>query len=76
MSFYRSSRAFLAARSDEECGSSRTFTQVYEAIYREAKKSPLNQSNKMVGWEAISPVLDLDFLREGIGQRVSPESKL
>ena len=58
---------------DERCS---FLAQVYEAIYREAKKSPLNQSDKMVGWEAISPVLDLDFLREGIGQRISPESKL
>jgi acyl-CoA oxidase len=39
---------------------------VYEAIYEEAKKSPLNQSNAMVGWEHLSQVLDLDFLREGM----------
>lgn len=44
---------------------------VYEAIYAEAKRSPLNQTPKMVGWEALSKVLDLDFLREGIGQRAS-----
>ena len=44
---------------------------VYEAIYREAQKSPLNQSQHMVGWEALAPVLDMDFLRKGIGQRVS-----
>ena len=42
---------------------------VYEAIYEEALKSPLNQSPKMVGWESLSKVLDLDFIREGIGQR-------
>lgn len=42
---------------------------VYEAIYEEAKLSPLNQSPKMVGWEAISKVLDLDFIKRGIGQR-------
>ena len=42
---------------------------VYEAIYEEAKLSPLNQSPKMVGWEALSKVLDLDFLRAGVGQR-------
>merc|ERR1712178_376997 len=38
---------------------------VYEAIYEEAKKSPLNQSEVMIGWEDLSPNLDLDFLREG-----------
>merc|ERR1711957_616890 len=43
---------------------------VYEAIYEEAKLSPLNQSPKMVGWEALSKVLDLDFLKRGIGQHV------
>ena len=45
--------------------------KVYEAIYEEARLSPLNQSPKMVGWEALSPVLDLDFIKEGIGQRAS-----
>ena len=44
--------------------------KVYEAIYEEAKLSPLNQSPKMVGWEALSRVMDIDFLKEGIGQRV------
>merc|ERR1719245_2710666 len=43
---------------------------VYEAIYEEAKLSPLNQTPKMVGWEALSKVMDLDFLKQGIGQRV------
>lgn len=38
---------------------------VYEAIYEEAKKSPLNQSAVMIGWEDLSPNLDLDFLKEG-----------
>jgi acyl-CoA oxidase len=45
---------------------------VYEAIYEEARISPLNQTPKMVGWEAIAPVLDLDFIKAGIGQRVLP----
>jgi len=43
---------------------------VYEAIYGEARLSPLNQSPKMVGWESLSKVLDLDFVKAGIGQRV------
>jgi len=42
---------------------------VYEAIYTQAKLSPLNQTRKMVGWEEISKVFDLEFLRRGIGQR-------
>merc|ERR1712217_839465 len=45
---------------------------VYEAIYEEAKISPLNQTPKMVGWESLSKVLDLDFIKAGIGQRVLP----
>lgn len=44
---------------------------VYEAIYEQAKTSPLNASPKMVGWDKLSEVLDLDFLKKGIGQRVS-----
>lgn len=44
---------------------------VYEAIYEEAKLSPLNQSPKMVGWESLSKVLDLDFIKSGIGQRAN-----
>lgn len=43
---------------------------VYEAIYEQAKLSPLNQSLKMVGWESLSTILDLGFLKEGIGQRI------
>merc|ERR1712187_424679 len=43
---------------------------VYEAIYEEAKLSPLNQTPKMVGWESLSKVLDLDFIKAGIGQHV------
>lgn len=39
---------------------------VYEAIYATARKSPLNQSPRMVGWEHLGPMLDLDFLREGM----------
>lgn len=39
---------------------------VYEAIYEEARLSPLNQTSKMVGWENLAPVLDLDFLRQGM----------
>merc|ERR1711957_37750 len=39
---------------------------VYEAIYAEAKLSPLNQASRMVGWEHMAPILDLDFLREGM----------
>jgi acyl-CoA oxidase len=50
--------------------------KVYEAIYDEAKKSPLNQTDKMVGWESISRILDLDFLKRGIGQRAGSNGKL
>lgn len=39
---------------------------VYEAIYEEAKKNPLNQSDTMLGWEDFSQILNLDFLREGM----------
>lgn len=39
---------------------------VYEAIYDEAKKNPLNQSDVMLGWEDFSKILNLDFLREGM----------
>eukprot|EP00930_Biecheleria_cincta_P069133 TRINITY_DN56911_c0_g1_i1.p1 TRINITY_DN56911_c0_g1~~TRINITY_DN56911_c0_g1_i1.p1 ORF type:complete len:705 (+),score=138.41 TRINITY_DN56911_c0_g1_i1:161-2275(+) len=39
---------------------------VYEAIYEEAKLSPLNQDSKMIGWEKFAEILDLDFLREGM----------
>merc|ERR1712137_126109 len=44
---------------------------VYEAIYEAAKISPLNQSPKMIGWESLSKVLDMEFIRAGIGQRVA-----
>jgi len=37
--------------------------KVYEAIYEEAKLNPLNQS-KMVGWDHLAPMLDLDFMRK------------
>ena len=43
---------------------------VYEAIYGEAAKSPLNQSSRMVGWDKFKTVLDMDFLKRGVGQRV------
>eukprot|EP00937_MAST-01D_sp_MAST-1D-sp2_P001966 g1966.t1 len=46
---------------------------VYEAIYNEARLSPLNQSKTMVGWERLRPILDTDFLREGVGQRWQPQ---
>merc|ERR1712217_102400 len=36
---------------------------VYEAIYEEAKLNPLNVS-KMVGWDHLAPMLDLDFMRQ------------
>ena len=39
--------------------------EVYEAILREAKRSPLNQSPRMLGWEHLSKGLDLDFIKEG-----------
>ena len=48
---------------------------VYEAIYGEAKRCPLNTTagGVMLGWEKLAPVLDLDFLRAGMKtQRVAP----
>merc|ERR1711871_792179 len=49
---------------------------VYEAIYDEARKSPLN-GKKMVGWDTLRPVLDLDFVKEGHKwQRHVVEAKL
>lgn len=39
---------------------------VYEAIYGEARMSPLNNSPRMVGWEHLERVLDKEFLREGM----------
>mmetsp|Transcript_120869 Transcript_120869/g.277150 ORF Transcript_120869/g.277150 Transcript_120869/m.277150 type:complete len:670 (-) Transcript_120869:105-2114(-) len=39
---------------------------VYEAIYAEAKKSPLNERPKMLGWEHLRPILDIEFLTEGM----------
>ena len=49
---------------------------VYEAIYEEARKSPLN-GKKMVGWDTLRPVLDLHFLKEGHKwQRHVTEAKL
>merc|ERR1712157_458632 len=39
---------------------------VYEAIYEEAKLSPLNQSPKMVGWEHLETIFDKDFLKAGM----------
>lgn len=35
---------------------------VYEAIYEEAKRNPLNMSDTMVGWEKYAPMLDMSFL--------------
>ena len=50
--------------------------KVYEAIYEEAQKSPLNKSTVMVGWDKLSPILDLDFLKQGVGQRWVPSPKM
>jgi acyl-CoA oxidase len=49
---------------------------VYEAIYEEAKKNPLNTEGAVaVGWEHFREVLDLDFLREGMRtQRTTAEA--
>eukprot|EP00756_Hemistasia_phaeocysticola_P023045 Hpha_TRINITY_DN15868_c2_g3::TRINITY_DN15868_c2_g3_i2::g.192178::m.192178/K00232/E1.3.3.6, ACOX1, ACOX3; acyl-CoA oxidase len=35
---------------------------VYEAIYEEARRSPLNQADKMVGWDDYSKEFDMKFL--------------
>jgi len=49
---------------------------VYEAIYGQAQKVPLNTPGAvMVGWEHFREVLDLDFLREGMRtQRTDTQS--
>jgi len=39
---------------------------VYEAIYNEARMSPLNATPRMVGWEHLERVLDKDLLRDGM----------
>ena len=49
---------------------------VYEAIYNEARLSPLNQTRTMVGWDRLRDIFDLQFLREGVGQRWEPPAKL
>lgn len=48
---------------------------VYEAIYGEAKLSPLNATPKMVGWEHLGKVVDKDFLREGMKQQRAGDAK-
>jgi len=42
---------------------------VYEAIYEEAKLSPMNQDSRMIGWDRFSEVLDLDFIRQGMAEQ-------
>jgi len=42
---------------------------VYEAIYGAAKQSPLNQSDTMIGWDKLSQVIDLDFVRQGMSEQ-------
>lgn len=54
---------------------------VYEAIYSEARLSPLNQTPHMVGWQHLAKVLDGEFLKEGMktqrcGESLPPASKL
>eukprot|EP00929_Paragymnodinium_shiwhaense_P121053 TRINITY_DN93170_c0_g1_i1.p1 TRINITY_DN93170_c0_g1~~TRINITY_DN93170_c0_g1_i1.p1 ORF type:complete len:697 (-),score=185.83 TRINITY_DN93170_c0_g1_i1:363-2453(-) len=39
---------------------------VYEAIYDEARKSPLNKTSRMIGWEYLAPHVDKDFLKDGM----------
>jgi len=48
--------------------------KIYEAIYEEAKLSPLNQSAKMIGWEKFAQVLDLDFIRKGMQEQRQGEA--
>lgn len=51
--------------------------EVYEAIYRQAQLSPLNQSPHMVGWEYLGPSFDKSFLREGMkSQRAGADPPL
>ena len=49
---------------------------VYEAIYNEARLSPLNQTRTMVGWDHLREIFDLEFLKAGVGQRWEPSAKL
>merc|ERR1712032_979218 len=49
---------------------------VYEAIYDDVRHSPLNNDQKMVGWEHLAKVIDFDILREGMKeQRVGEEPR-
>jgi hypothetical protein len=49
---------------------------VYEAIYEEAKLSPLN-GTRMVGWDKLGPMLDMGFIKEGKKQqRWEPRAQL
>lgn len=51
--------------------------QVYDAIYAEARRNPLNADGPMVGWDQLASVLDLGFLEETARrQRVAPAAKL
>lgn len=58
--------AFMFSNSQLRSTLGRYDGDVYEAIYDEAKKSPLNRSEVMLGWEDLSQHLDLTFLREGM----------
>eukprot|EP00041_Stephanoeca_diplocostata_P030742 m.938171 g.938171 ORF g.938171 m.938171 type:complete len:669 (-) comp23816_c0_seq4:379-2385(-) len=52
---------------------------VYDKIYSEAKLNPLNNKSggRMVGWDTLSEVLDLNFLEEtAVGQHAGSSAKL
>eukprot|EP01062_Namystynia_karyoxenos_P070398 TRINITY_DN65780_c0_g1_i1.p1 TRINITY_DN65780_c0_g1~~TRINITY_DN65780_c0_g1_i1.p1 ORF type:complete len:730 (+),score=245.21 TRINITY_DN65780_c0_g1_i1:103-2190(+) len=50
---------------------------VYEAIYAAAKLSPLNRSDRMVGWEHVASMVDLKFLDAGAQeQRAGAQAKM
>jgi acyl-CoA oxidase len=56
---------------------------VYEAIYEGAKRGSLNEyqykagnGTRMVGWDALAPIFDLEFLKRGIGQRCTAKCRL
>merc|ERR1740133_82979 len=44
---------------------------VYQAIYEDARRNPLNASTKMVGWDLLKTILDMDFIKNGVRQRAS-----
>lgn len=62
--------------ADHELGSAigRHDGRAYEAIVATARTSPLNKTHRMVGWDDLATVVDLDLLRTGM--RTQRQGKL